>query len=158
MQPIYEIILSQVTSQGQIIGLIIADNQELAQRAAKAVKVEYKPLHPIITIEVSALQQFQHDLNVLRVQQAVEAKSIMPPTRTLRRGDVEGILKSAPHVVEGEMRIGGQEHFYLETQACIAVPKGEDGEIELFAATQDPTATQVCHLKLKLHLIQTFFQ
>lgn len=36
-----------------------------------------------------------------------------------------------------------QEHFYLETQATIAVPKGEDGEMELFVSTQNPTLTQV---------------
>ena len=38
---------------------------------------------------------------------------------------------------------GLQEHFYLETQASIAVPKGEDGEMELFVSTQNPTLTQV---------------
>ena len=38
---------------------------------------------------------------------------------------------------------GVQEHFYLETQATIAVPKGEDGEMELFVSTQHPTLTQV---------------
>ncbi len=48
----------------------------------------------------------------------------MPPARTLTRGDVEAALASADHVLEGEMRIGGQEHFYLETNATIAVPKG----------------------------------
>ena len=37
-----------------------------------------------------------------------------------------------------------QEHFYLETQATIAVPRGEDGEMELFVSTQNPTLTQVC--------------
>ena len=36
-----------------------------------------------------------------------------------------------------------QEHFYLETQATIAVPRGEDGEMELFVSTQNPTLTQV---------------
>lgn len=36
-----------------------------------------------------------------------------------------------------------QEHFYLETQATIAVPKGEDGEMELFVSTQNPAFTQV---------------
>lgn len=70
----------------------------------------------------------------------------MPPKRTLRRGDVEKVLKEAPHVVEGEMRVGGQEHFYLETHACIAIPKGEDGEVELIASTQNPTATQASPL------------
>ena len=42
---------------------------------------------------------------------------------------------------------GLQEHFYLETQASIAVPKGEDGEMELFVSTQNPTLTQVKILK-----------
>lgn len=79
----------------------------------------------------------------LRSQQAIEAQSIMPPTRTLSRGDVEKTLAESDYVIEGEMRLGGQEHFYLETQACIAIPKGEDGEVELIASTQNPTATQV---------------
>ena len=70
----------------------------------------------------------------------------MQPTRTLRRGDVESAMAKADHVLQGEMRVGGQEQFYMETQACIAVPKGEDGEMEIFSSTQNPTATQVrCH-------------
>ena len=48
-------------------------------------------------------------------------------------------------MVEGECHIGGQEHFYLETQASVAVPKGEDGELEMFVSTQNPTETQVRH-------------
>jgi len=44
-------------------------------------------------------------------------------------------------VVEGEVRIGGQEHFYLECNAAIAVP-GEGDELVIFASTQNPTKTQ----------------
>lgn len=40
------------------------------------------------------------------------------------------------------MHMGGQEHFYLETNAHLAVPKCEDGEIELFSSSQNPTKTQ----------------
>jgi xanthine dehydrogenase molybdopterin-binding subunit B len=54
-------------------------------------------------------------------------------------------LKLADHVVEGEVNIGGQEHFYMETHAVLAVPKGEDDEMELFVSTQNPTSTQVCY-------------
>ena len=43
----------QVTCQGHIIGAIVADDQATAQRAAKLVKVEYRELEPILTIEVS---------------------------------------------------------------------------------------------------------
>jgi len=40
------------------------------------------------------------------------------------------------------VRIGGQEHFYLETQACIAIPKGEHGEMDIISGTQSPSDTQ----------------
>jgi xanthine dehydrogenase/oxidase len=48
----------------------------------------------------------------------------------------------ADHVFEGVARMGGQEHFYLETNATVVVPKPEDGEVEVFASTQNPTETQ----------------
>ena len=43
----------KVISFGQIIGVILAANKPLAQRAAKAVRVIYEDIHPsVITIEV----------------------------------------------------------------------------------------------------------
>lgn len=44
-------------------------------------------------------------------------------------------------MLEGEIRVGGQEHFYLETQCTIAVPK-EEHEMEIYSSTQDPSGTQ----------------
>ena len=41
------------------------------------------------------------------------------------------------------IQTGAQEHFYLETQATIAIPQGEDDEIMILASTQNPTATQM---------------
>ena len=43
----------KVNHIGQVIGIIVAESQPLAQRAAKAVKVTYEDLPSIITIEVS---------------------------------------------------------------------------------------------------------
>jgi len=40
------------------------------------------------------------------------------------------------------MRTGAQEQFYLETQACIAIPKIENDEIQIWSSTQNPTLTQ----------------
>ena len=40
-------------SFGQIIGVVLATDKPLAQRAAKAVRVTYEDIHPsVITIEV----------------------------------------------------------------------------------------------------------
>ena len=40
-------------------------------------------------------------------------------------------FETAPHVYEGEMKTGAQEHFYMETQATLAIPH-ENQEMELF--------------------------
>lgn len=40
--------------------------------------------------------------------------------------------------------MGGQEHFYMETQGVIAIPTGEASEIELYVASQHAAYTQVC--------------
>ncbi|XP_047433058.1 xanthine dehydrogenase/oxidase [Mugil cephalus] len=115
----------KVTCVGHIIGAVVADTQLHAQRAAKAVRVQYEELQPIVTI-----------------QEAIAAQSFYHPIRTIQKGNMEAGFKQADHILEGEMHIGGQEHFYLETNVTLAVPRGEDGEMELFVSTQAPTKTQ----------------
>lgn len=116
----------KVTCVGQVIGAIVAKTQAQAQRAAKMVKITYEELPKILTIE-----------------QAIAAESFVNPTPlSIEKGDLRSGFDESDHVLEGEMRVGGQEHFYLETQTTIAVPKGEDGEMELFVSTQNPTLTQ----------------
>ena len=51
-------------------------------------------------------------------------------------------LSEAEHVLEGEVRVGGQDHFYLETQACLVIPKGEQEEMEIISSTQGVAAVQ----------------
>ncbi|KAM3585325.1 uncharacterized protein V6R79_014495 [Siganus canaliculatus] len=115
----------QVTCVGHIIGAVVADTQVHAQRAARAVRVQYEELQPVVTI-----------------QDAIVAQSFYQPIRTIQNGDLEAGFKQADRVLEGEMHIGGQEHFYLETNVTLAVPR-EDGEMELFVSTQAASKTQV---------------
>nr|XP_033471973.1 xanthine dehydrogenase/oxidase [Epinephelus lanceolatus] len=115
---------SQVTCVGHIIGAVVADTQIHAQRAAKAVRIQYEELQPVVTI-----------------QEAIATQSFYQPIRTIQSGDLEAGFKQADHILEGEMHIGGQEHFYLETNVTLAVPR-EDGEMELFVSTQAASKTQ----------------
>ncbi|XP_049922243.1 xanthine dehydrogenase/oxidase [Epinephelus moara] len=114
----------QVTCVGHIIGAVVADTQIHAQRAAKAVRIQYEELRPVVTI-----------------QEAIATQSFYQPIRTIQSGDLEAGFKQADHILEGEMHIGGQEHFYLETNVTLAVPR-EDGEMELFVSTQAASKTQ----------------
>lgn len=61
----------------------------------------------------------------------------------MKDGDCKPIFETSPNVVSSEVKIGSQEHFYMEAQSCIAIPKGEDGEMELISSTQNPTGVQV---------------
>ena len=51
-----------MTCIGQLIGLVVAKTRPLAQRAAKLVKIEYKDLPAIITIEVTKVNVNKHVL------------------------------------------------------------------------------------------------
>ena len=44
-------------------------------------------------------------------------------------GDVDCTMGQSHHVVMGEIKVGGQEHFYMETQVALAVPL-DNGEYE----------------------------
>mmetsp|Transcript_75814 Transcript_75814/g.158036 ORF Transcript_75814/g.158036 Transcript_75814/m.158036 type:complete len:1399 (+) Transcript_75814:266-4462(+) len=116
-----------VTSVGQPVGMIVATSIEEAQKAARLVKVTYEDLEPpIITIE-----------------DAIKHNSYLGNTLDITCGDdVDAVLKrDGLVVVEGEFKMGGQEHFYLETCCAVATP-GERDEITIFTSTQNPTETQ----------------
>ena len=109
---------------GQVIGLVVADTALQARRAARAVRPDITPLPAILTIE-----------------QALAAQSQVLPTVTVRRGEPEAALASAPHRLQGTLEVGGQEHFYLEGQIAYALPL-EQGQWHIHASTQHPGEVQ----------------
>ncbi len=60
---------------------------------------------------------------------------------TVEAGDVDGAWAGCAHVAEGEVRIGGQEHFYLEPQGTLVLP-GENDEYTVMSSTQARAASQ----------------
>lgn len=116
--------VDEVFTAGQPIGMILATSAKHAEAGARSVKVEYEELPAIYTIE-----------------EAIAKESYLPHYRYINKGDVEGAFEKADHVFSGIARMGGQEHFYLETQACVVIPKPEDGEMEVWSSTQNPTET-----------------
>jgi xanthine dehydrogenase/oxidase len=114
----------EVFTAGQPIAMIMANSALKAREAAKAVKIEYEELPTILTIE-----------------EAIEKESFHNHYREIKNGDTEEAFKNCDYTFTGTARMGGQEHFYLETNACVAIPKPEDGEMEIFSSTQNPNET-----------------
>jgi xanthine dehydrogenase molybdopterin binding subunit len=116
---------NEVVCAGQAVALIAAETLEAAREAEKLIEIIYEPLEAILDIHT-----------------ALEKNNLIAPARIIQRGNAEEALKKSPHLISGEIHTGAQEHWYLETQACLCVP-GEGKEYFLQASTQHPSETQV---------------
>ncbi|MEO7222932.1 MAG: xanthine dehydrogenase molybdopterin binding subunit, partial [Devosia sp.] len=111
---------------GQPIFCVIAESRDAARRAAKLVKIEYRELPHVTDVEAAMR----------------DGGTLVTEPLKLERGDVETGLAGSKHRAKGTVTIGGQEHFYLESQVAMAVP-GEDDEVIIEVSTQHPTEIQV---------------
>ncbi len=118
------LIANEVQYHGQPTAWVLAENVEAARLAADRVIAAYRPLDAILTID-----------------DAVERGSFHCGPLAIERGDAPGAIAASLHRIHGELRIGGQEHFYLETQAAIAW-MDDSGGIALHSSTQHPSETQ----------------
>jgi xanthine dehydrogenase large subunit len=115
---------SEVMYHGQAVAWVLAETEEAARLGALQVEVEYEPLPAILTI-----------------QEAIAQGSYQGATLQARRGDLEQGFSASARLLSGALYLGGQEHFYLETQASLAL-LDETGHILVHSSTQHPSETQ----------------
>ena len=110
---------------GQPIFLVVADSHHLARRGARLAKIE-------ITAEPA----------ILTIDQALAAESRFEDgPRIYTRGNAANAMHDAAHRLQGQINLGGQEHFYLEGQAALALA-GDHGDMVIHSSTQHPTEIQ----------------
>ncbi|MDD2676681.1 MAG: xanthine dehydrogenase molybdopterin binding subunit [Methylacidiphilaceae bacterium] len=116
--------LEEVFYHGQPVAWVLAESREAARLGAAAVPVEYEPLPSLVGLE-----------------EAIEAESWLAGPFRLVRGDFPSAWEGAPFQMEDSLWMGGQEHFYLETQAALAWEDANGGLI-VRSSTQHPSETQ----------------
>ncbi|MCU0686059.1 MAG: xanthine dehydrogenase molybdopterin binding subunit [Polyangiaceae bacterium] len=109
---------------GHMVAVVVGDSYDACRAAAAKVEVDYEPLPA-----------------VLGIRAAIEANSFHTTPHVIRRGDAAAAIAAAPYTIEGELTIGGQEHFYLESQAAFA-EAGDEGDVSVVSSTQHPTEVQ----------------
>ncbi len=114
----------EVLFAGHIVAVVVGESYEACRAAAAAVRVEYEPLHAILSID-----------------DAIAKGSFHTQPHRIARGDAATALASAPHTLSGELRLGGQEHFYLESHAAWA-ECGDDADVHVTSSTQHPSEIQ----------------
>jgi xanthine dehydrogenase large subunit len=115
---------SEVMFVGHAVCWVLGETLEAARLGAAAVEVDYEPLPAIVSLT-----------------EAIEAESFQGARPVVERGDVDGALAGAAHVFAGTTEMAGQEHFYLETHASLALVD-EAGQVFVQSSTQHPTETQ----------------
>jgi xanthine dehydrogenase large subunit len=109
---------------GQPVIAVAATSPERAREAAHRANIEYEVLDAILDVKT-----------------ALEQKQFVQESHTHTLGDSASALKQAPYTLSGELHIGGQEHFYLESQVASVMPT-EDGGMLVYSSTQNPTEVQ----------------
>ncbi len=122
-----EVVLAkdEVNFIGQAILLIAAENESIAQKAASLIEIEYE----------------NGDI-ILNIEEAIDHGELLQSSRKIECGNVEKVFKECDRIIEGELKTGAQEHWYLETQVCLSIP-GEGDDIMVYSSTQNPTETQL---------------
>ena len=116
--------IDTVEFYGQPVLAVAASDLDTARKAAMAAVIEYEDLEP-----------------VLDVVEALRNQHFVLDSHTHQRGDSSAALSQATHRLQGNLNIGGQEHFYLETQISSVMPT-EDGGMIVYSSTQHPTEVQ----------------
>ncbi|MDA7440130.1 xanthine dehydrogenase molybdopterin binding subunit [Planktomarina temperata] len=115
----------QVHYSGQPIFLVVAESHHLARRAARLAKIE-----------------ITEELAILTIEQALAAESRFEDgPRIYTKGTPQSAMQGVIHRLQGQINLGGQEHFYLEGQAALALP-GDHGDMVIHSSTQHPTEIQ----------------
>lgn len=115
-----------VEFHGQPVFAVIATSRDLARRACALAKLTYANLPHATDVDDA---------------EAANYPDVTPPLTLQRGDDVAQALDEAPNRIKGRLRVGGQDHMYLEGQIALAIP-GEDDEVTLFASTQHPSEAQ----------------
>ncbi|MDZ4135028.1 MAG: molybdopterin cofactor-binding domain-containing protein, partial [Paracoccaceae bacterium] len=125
---------------GQPVFLVVADSHLAARKAARLGKVTCHELPALLTVD-----------DALAADSRFEGGPVI-----WQKGDASATITAAPHVITGEMEVGGQEHFYLEGQVALALPL-EGGDMLVHSSTQHPTEIQhkVAHaLHMPMHAVR----
>ncbi len=132
--------VKNVQYAGQPLFMVIATSHHAARFAARQAVVEIAATTPILTIEAAL---------------AADSRFEDGP-RIYTKGDPDTALADAAHRLQGQITLGGQEHFYLEGQAALSLPQ-EGGDMVVHSSTQHPTEIQhkVAHaLGVPMHAVR----
>lgn len=118
------LVKEEIRYRDEPVCLIVSTKRESVEKIIKLVEVEVIAKRPIYTIE-----------------EARAKKEVIYNAAPFRRGNPEKVIKESDYKLKGSFYCGGQDHFYLESQAAVVYPL-ENGQLEVHSSSQHPSETQ----------------
>ena len=125
----------EIHFHGQPLFAVAAESRETARRAARLADIDVAELPAILDLDEAIAQQ-----------------SWVAEPHEMKRGDPLAEIEQSTHRLRGELHLGGQDHFYLEGQAALAVPQ-EDGDMLIYSSNplkegpKNPAGSEPCQLR-----------
>jgi xanthine dehydrogenase molybdenum-binding subunit len=121
---------------GEAIAAVAAGSEALAEKALRAIKVEYEPLETI-TDPIRAMEPGTEPIYdaIVLGDKEIKIENNVAATRVIEDGDVEKGFAEAEHIFEGEFRTGRIYHAQMETKSVVCRPE-PDGGITVWPTTQ----------------------
>jgi len=103
---------------GDVIAGVVAENAEIAKKALKLIDIDYDVLKAV-SDPFEALKEGSRKVHT-------DHSNLLDKCK-FKRGDVAEAKKSAKYTAKGHFETQRIEHAFLECEAGIAIPDGEDG-------------------------------
>lgn len=128
---------------GEAVAAVAAPTEEIAEKALRAIRIEYEPLQVITTMEQSLKDGADpiHD-TVLLDGKDLPIRNNVAVQRTIDVGDVVKGFAEADRIVERTYRTSRIYHAQMEPKSVICRPEA-DGGITVWASTQSIHNTRI---------------
>ncbi|WP_413988051.1 xanthine dehydrogenase molybdopterin binding subunit [Labrys okinawensis] len=114
----------RIEFHSQVVFCVVGRTRDEARRAGRLARITYEEAAPVVSVD-----------------EALDHGGEVMPDYVFGQGDPDAALDKAEHRLQGSIRVGGQEHFYLEGQVALATP-GEAGDMHVLSSTQHPSEVQ----------------
>lgn len=129
---------------GEPVAAVAAPSEELAQRAAESIRIEYERVYKPILDPVEAMSPSApkiHD-KIMKGDKWIEVENNIAARLDYEEGDVERGFQEADLVIERSFKTGKRYHMQLEPKSVLCVPE-PGGKLTIYTTTQSIHNTRI---------------
>ena len=111
---------------GDVVAAVVAENEEIARKALKLIKIEYEVLQPVTDV-------FQALTDEIKVH---EEKSNLLENCVVKQGNAEAVLQNSKFRFHGVFETQRIEHAFMECESAIATYNSENSGVTVYSQGQ----------------------